>query len=68
MTFAVTGIYTPPTGAEDATPGTVIRSATWNTVFTDIAAALTQLGMNGTKPILGTVSMLLTLHGVATLL
>lgn len=39
-----TGIYTPPTGATNATPGTVIRSATWNTVFGDIAAALTQLG------------------------
>jgi len=39
-----TGVYTPPTGAEDATPGAVIRSATWNTIFTDISTALTQLG------------------------
>jgi hypothetical protein len=41
-----TGVYTPPTGAENAAPGEVIRSATWNTIFTDIAAALTQLGQS----------------------
>src|SRR5689334_9490807 len=46
MPFATNGVYTPPTGAENATPGAVIRAATWNTVFTDIAAALTQLGEN----------------------
>lgn len=38
------GIYTPPTGAEDAAPGQVIRSATWNTIFIDMAAALTDIG------------------------
>lgn len=38
-----TGIYTPPLGAENAMPGEVIRSATWNSIFTDIATALTQL-------------------------
>lgn len=37
-------MYTPPTGAENAVPGAVIRSATWNTVFTDLSAALTTLG------------------------
>src|SRR5271170_5972907 len=36
-------IYTPPAGAESATPGAVVQSAVWNAVFTDIAAALTQL-------------------------
>ena len=41
-----TGIYTPPTGAENAVPGEIIRSALWNTIFTDIAAALTQLGQS----------------------
>ena len=44
MPFAPTGIYTPPTGAENAAPGQVIRSATWNSIFTDEAVALTQLG------------------------
>ena len=39
-----TGIYTPPNGAENAFPGEVIASATWNSIFTDIAEALTQLG------------------------
>lgn len=40
----VTGIYTPPNGAENAFPGEVIASATWNSIFTDISEALTQLG------------------------
>ena len=39
-----TGVYTPPNGAENAFPGQVIASATWNAIFTDIATALTQLG------------------------
>lgn len=39
-----TGIYTPPDGAENAFAGEIIRSATWNSIFTDISAALTQLG------------------------
>jgi len=39
-----TGVYSPPNGAENAFPGEVIASATWNAIFTDIAAALTQLG------------------------
>ncbi len=38
------GIYTPPTGAENAQPGGVIRSATWNTIFTDMSNALTGIG------------------------
>lgn len=44
MPFAPTGIYTPPTGAENAVPGAVIRSVIWNTIFTDISTALTQVG------------------------
>jgi hypothetical protein len=44
MPFGSNGVYTPPTGAENATPGAVIRSATWNSIFTDIATALTQVG------------------------
>ncbi len=39
-----TGVYTPPNGAENAFPGEVIASATWNAIFTDISNALTQLG------------------------
>ncbi len=39
-----TGVYAPPDGAEDAVPGEVIRSATWNTIFTDLSNALTQVG------------------------
>jgi hypothetical protein len=39
-----TGVYTPPNGAENAFPGEVIASATWNAIFTDISTALTQLG------------------------
>lgn len=39
-----TGVYTPYTGAESAAPGQVISSATWNSIFTDLSAALTLLG------------------------
>jgi hypothetical protein len=41
---SATGVYTPPNGAENAFPGEVIASATWNAIFTDISNALTQLG------------------------
>lgn len=44
MPFAADGTYIPPTGAENAAPGQIIRSVTWNTIFTDIATALTTLG------------------------
>ena len=40
-----TGVYTPPNGAENAFPGQIIASATWNAIFTDISNALTQLGL-----------------------
>jgi hypothetical protein len=46
MPFDANGVYTPPAGAEDATPGATIHSATWNSIFTDISAALTQLGQS----------------------
>lgn len=39
-----TGVYTPATGAENAFPGKVIASATWNDINIDYAAALTLLG------------------------
>lgn len=45
------GVYTPPTGAENATAGKVIASATWNSIFTDLSTALTQIG-SGTIPLL----------------
>jgi hypothetical protein len=41
-----TGQYTCATGATNAFPGEVIASATWNSVFTDIQTALTQLGQS----------------------
>jgi hypothetical protein len=56
MSFANSGIYTPPTGATNSTPGTVIRSATWNTVFTDIAAALTQLAQQSFTSTVSTIA------------
>jgi hypothetical protein len=37
-------VYSPPNGAENAFPGEIIASATWNAIFTDISNALTQLG------------------------
>lgn len=43
MPFDSSGVYTPPLGAENAAPGEVIRSAIWNTIFTDISTALTEL-------------------------
>jgi hypothetical protein len=46
MPFDSTGTYTPASGATTAVPGEVIASATWNAIFTDIAAALTQLGQS----------------------
>jgi hypothetical protein len=45
-----TKIYTPPTGAESAAPGGLIQSAIWNTVFTDMAAALSALGQQTAVP------------------
>lgn len=44
MPFAATGVYTPASGATDAAPGDLIRSATWDAIFVDITAALTLLG------------------------
>lgn len=44
MPFNSSGVYTPPTGAENAVPGGLIQSAIWNSIFTDIASALTLLG------------------------
>lgn len=44
MPFDSDGVYTPPNGAENAAPGDIIRSETWNDIFTDISEALTLLG------------------------
>jgi hypothetical protein len=41
-----TGVYTAEPGATDAVPGEVIRSATWNTIFSDLSTALTQIGQS----------------------
>lgn len=40
---AITGVYTGVSGSTNATPGQVIRSATWDNINTDVATALTQL-------------------------
>ena len=42
MGFSTAGVYTPATGATTATPGSVIQSAVWNAIFTDLTTALTQ--------------------------
>lgn len=44
MAFSNNGVFTMPTGATDAFPGKVIASTDWNTVHTQIQAALTALG------------------------
>lgn len=44
MPFNAVGVYTPATGATTAAPGTLIQSAIWNGIFTDISTALTLLG------------------------
>lgn len=44
MPFDSAGVYTPAAGATTAAPGDIIRSATWNAIFTDISDALTLLG------------------------
>jgi hypothetical protein len=44
MGFNSSGVYTPPAGATTAAPGDLIKSATWDAIFTDISAALTLLG------------------------
>ena len=41
-------MYTPPNGAENAFPGQIIASATWNSIFTDLSTALTFLGQQQT--------------------
>ena len=46
MGFSSNGVYSPASGAESATPGATIKSSIWNSVFTDYAAALTQLAQN----------------------
>lgn len=47
MPFNSAGVYTPAAGATTAAPGDVIRSATWNSIFTDISTALSTLGAQG---------------------
>jgi hypothetical protein len=44
MPYSADGVYTPPTGAENASPSQIIRSATWNTIFTDLSSALSTVG------------------------
>jgi hypothetical protein len=44
MPFDSHGAYTPATGATTAVAGALIKSATWNAIFTDLSSALTLLG------------------------
>ena len=55
MPIAANGVYTGPTGSTNATPGQVIRSATWDTINGDVATALTQLAQQVFLPIPRTV-------------
>ena len=47
MGFAASGVYTAPSGATSAASGDVIRSATWNTIFSDLSSALTSICQGG---------------------
>lgn len=63
MGFSNSGVYTAPTGAINQTPGAVIRSATWNTIFVDITSALTLVGQqlwNGPKTLTANYTVLTT--------
>lgn len=50
---SATGVYTPASGAISATAGQTIASATWNSIHSDLATALTSLG-EGMIPVLTT--------------
>lgn len=52
-----TGAYTPASGATSATPGQTIASATWNSIFTDLQTALSQLGEGTFAPPSSTLSV-----------
>lgn len=53
MPFNGAGVYTPTAGATTAAPGTLIMSAVWNGIFTDISNSLTLLGrqLYGSTPV-----------------
>jgi hypothetical protein len=53
MSYSSVGVYTPATGAENATSGKVIASATWNSIFTDISTALTTVGSINANSLVG---------------
>lgn len=44
MAFSGTGAYTIPAAGTSASAGKTIKSADWNTIFTDLQTALNQLG------------------------
>lgn len=41
MPFDASGIYTTPSGSQNAAPGEVVQSAVWNNIFTDLSSAVT---------------------------
>jgi hypothetical protein len=65
MPYAASGgIYTGPTGSTGTLPGQVIRSATWNTINSDYATALTTVGQqlwNGPVTITGNYTVATTI-------
>lgn len=56
MPYNSAGIYTPASGATTAVPGDLIRSSTWNSIFTDISSVLTLLG----QQLYGTTSVIVS--------
>lgn len=53
MSYSSTGAYTDIAGSTTATPGSIIQSATWNAIFTDLGNALSQV----MSQLLGTTSV-----------
>lgn len=55
MPFSAGGVYTPPAGATSAAAGDIIRSATWNSIHSDLSTAINILSW-GTRRTVNTGS------------
>lgn len=55
MPFGAGGVYTPPSGATSAVAGDIIRSATWNSIHSDLSTAINILSW-GTRRTVSTGS------------
>lgn len=53
MSFNASGTFTTASGSTSAVAGAVIASATWNAIFTDLAAGLTTVGAAAANTIKG---------------